>query len=80
MTGIALGRADPGRPYVPISLPSLEGHSTRMASLLTHVLGGQGIPDSRPDVVNMSFGVSGLVEKYTADELRTHFGELGSGA
>ena len=73
VTGIALGRADPSRPYVPISLPRLEDHSTDTASLLTHVLRGQGSSGSRPDVVNMSFGVSGLVEKYTADELRTHF-------
>ena len=75
VTGIRLGSADPGGPYKPITLSGLEGSDANRAALLTHVLGGQGLRDNRPDVVNMSFGFSGLIEKYTGDELRTHFGQ-----
>ena len=60
--------------YRPISLTSLESADDRWASRLTHVIGwsqnGRTI-----EFVNMSVGFLGIIEQYSAQELRTNFGD-----
>ncbi len=66
VAGIRLGAADPDATYRPITPSSLRVEDPGSAALLTQGLRSQG----GPDVINMSFQYPGLVEKYTAAELR----------
>ena len=66
VAGIRLGAVDPDATYRPITPSSLRAEDPGSAALLTQGLRSQG----GPDVINMSFQYPGLVEKYTAAELR----------
>ena len=60
--------------YVPISLAGLNGADNQWASRLNHVInwssGGRSI-----DFVNMSVGYLGIIDQYSAQDLRDNFGD-----
>ena len=60
--------------YVPISLAGLNGGDNQWASRLNHVInwssGGRSI-----DFVNMSVGYNGIIDQYSAQDLRDNFGD-----
>ena len=68
MLAITLGSGSGS--YTPVTLSSLSSYDTGRASLMRSALASQG----GPDVVNMSFSYTGLVEKYTEAELRANWG------
>ena len=65
---IPLGSGGGGRPYSPITLDQLRGQDMAIAALLRAVLAD---PDGI-DIVNMSFSYQGLIENYTAAQLRAN--------
>lgn len=71
MFAIPLGSG--GGLYRPVSLAALNRADSSSATLFNTVTGWSRA-GSRLDFVNMSFGYSGLIEQYGAQELRTNFG------
>ncbi len=68
VVGIPLGSGARPETYRPITLDQLQGDDSDSAAILTKAL----LSQSGPDVINMSFGYRGLVEKYTETELRSN--------
>ena len=68
VVGIPLGSGAPPETYRPITLGQLQRDDSDSAAILTKAL----LSQSGPDVINMSFGYRGLVEKYTETELRSN--------
>ncbi len=71
MFAIPLGRPRPS--YNPISLSGLRSADNRRASMATAVTGWTG-GGRTIDFTNMSFGVNGIIEQYSEQELRAIFG------
>ena len=71
----ALRAGSGGGDYIPISLADLNGVDDRWASRINHVAawssGGRSI-----DFVNVSVGFTGIVEQYSAQNLRNNFGDV----
>ena len=63
---VSLGSGDPSAPYSPITPEALGDFGETLDGWLRAGLAG----DQEVDVLNMSFGASGLIEDYTEDELR----------
>ena len=63
-----------GGDYVPISLASLNSADDQWASMINHVTawssGGRSL-----DFVNTSVGSTGIIEQYSAQDLRDNFGD-----
>ena len=61
------------RPYDPISLQGLSGQDPIWAGLANFVLVPRpGVPDV--DILNLSIGFSGIIDSYSEQDLRAHFG------
>ena len=70
MVAVRLGDPPPSRtPYRPTSASALKTVDTENAELIQTVL------NQRVDVANFSFSYRGLIEYYSADELRQNLGE-----
>ena len=58
-----------GGDYHPISLADLRGNDPSRANLFEQVL------SSNVDILNLSFGVTGIIKNYRAADLRSNFGQ-----
>ena len=71
----ALRAGSGGGDYIPVSLADLNGVDDRWASRINHVAawssGGRSI-----DFVNVSVGFTGIIEQYSAQNLRNNFGDV----
>ena len=75
MVAIPLGSSSPTTPYNPVSLNSLL-YSDRYFEKLFKIASGQDsmYPNiSNIDVLNLSFGRSGIIDNYTETDLRANF-------
>ena len=75
MVAIPLGSDDPNLPYDPVSLSSLS-NSDQYFETLIKIASGQdpNYPSiSNIDVLNLSFGFSGIIDNYTETDLRANF-------
>ena len=68
MHAIPLGSPERDQPYWPVGPGTLAGSGKEDAGLISRVL------SERPDIINMSFGVHGLIENYQTKELRDSYG------
>ena len=75
MVAIPLGSGDPLKPYKPVSLSSLLDSDNDFETVIK-IASGQD-PDypkiSNIDVLNLSFGFSGIIENYSETDLRKNF-------
>ena len=58
--------------YIPVSLAELDGYDDDLALYLDTVLGWRD-GARRVDIVNLSFGATGLIDNYTERQLRENF-------
>ena len=63
-----------GRPYFPVSLPTLALYDAEDADLYRHVLDWEDAGRTI-DFLNLSFGFEGIIDSYTEQELRDHYGQ-----
>ena len=75
MVAIRLGSGNPNTPYNPVSLAGLSANDTDFETLITIATGqDQNYPSiSNIDVLNLSFGFSGIIDNYTETDLRANF-------
>ena len=62
--------------YDPISLEGLKNYEADEAALYREVLGWEGEDGQRLDFLNLSLGLSGLIDIYTEADLRANYGEV----
>ena len=75
MVAIPLGSSDPNTPYNPISLSSLLVNDPYFETVIKIASGQDPLyPNiSNIDILNLSFGVSGIIDNYTETDLRANF-------
>ena len=72
MFAIPLGSG--GGKYVPVSLRTLAGADDYWATLFQRVLAWRA-GNRRVDILNLSFGYSGIIDSYSGQQLRANFGD-----
>ena len=75
MVAIPLGSSSPQTTYSPISLAALLANDTYFGTLIKIANGRDPMFPyiSNIDVLNLSFGFSGIIDNYTETDLRTNF-------
>ena len=63
-----------GRPYFPVSLPTLALYDAEDADLYRHVLDWEDAGRTI-DFLNLSFGFEGIIDSYTEQDLRDNYGQ-----
>ena len=63
-----------GRPYAPVQLQTLAGYDAEDADLFRHVLDWKNAGRTI-DFLNLSFGFEGIIDSYSEQELRDHYGQ-----
>ena len=75
MVAIPLGSSSPTTPYNPVSLSGLLSNDSYYETVIKIASGQDPLyPDiSNIDVLNLSFGFSGIIDNYTETDLRANF-------